>query len=394
MAPHPRHWIVRTGRSGQLRRHRFGPSRARERWSFNISYVLITLPIAAAVIFATVTKRDGESLAAITICGGRRASSPAIRRCGPGPSSRNSAPGPAQSRWLKMWLISVHDNLAGSYGLVWDQRTGFLSATLKCAALSTWLVDANVGDGWVANWARLAGQPGLRTDDRLGVGDGRTRPPSRVDAGPSRVQPDVPRRARARPPHHGRARPHRPGMAADIQTRVTITFDPAASSEPLDTLADQAAEGLRTAGRHAVRSAGLTASAPSPAPRTTSSPASCAPPSIPKPGARCRASSAPPRPVHGPPPRPSTLARGRPDRARGALAPVPARLRVSVVWGWHEAPRQRVTSNVLARLMSPGRFPRRVTLIYRPFSSAHAAHHLEDQVNAAKPRSGAQAAGP
>ena len=54
-----------------------------------------------------------------------------------------------------------------------------------------------------------------------------------------------------------------------------------------------------------------------------------------------------------------------------------------MVWGWHEAPRQRVTSNVLARLMSPGRFPRRVTLIYRPFSSAHAAHHLEDQVNAA-----------
>ena len=67
MAPHPRHWIVRTGRSGQLRRHGFGPARAREHESFNISYVLITLPIAAAVIFATVTKRDGESLAAITL---------------------------------------------------------------------------------------------------------------------------------------------------------------------------------------------------------------------------------------------------------------------------------------------------------------------------------------
>jgi hypothetical protein len=53
------------------------------------------------------------------------------------------------------------------------------------------------------------------------------------------------------------------------------------------------------------------------------------------------------------------------------------------VWGWHEAPRQRVTSNVLARLMTPGRFPRRVTLLYRPFSSAVAAHQLEEQVNAA-----------
>ena len=35
--------------------------------SFNISYVLITGPIAAVVILATITKRDGESLAAIAL---------------------------------------------------------------------------------------------------------------------------------------------------------------------------------------------------------------------------------------------------------------------------------------------------------------------------------------
>jgi hypothetical protein len=56
---------------------------------------------------------------------------------------------------------------------------------------------------------------------------------------------------------------------------------------------------------------------------------------------------------------------------------------VSVVWGWHEAPRQRVTGNVLARLMTPGRFPKRVTLLYRPYSAADAAEQLEQQVNAA-----------
>jgi len=55
----------------------------------------------------------------------------------------------------------------------------------------------------------------------------------------------------------------------------------------------------------------------------------------------------------------------------------------SVTWAWHEAPRQQVTSTVLTRLMSPGKFPKRVTLLYRPLSAGQAAGILEDQVNAA-----------
>jgi hypothetical protein len=49
---------------------------------------------------------------------------------------------------------------------------------------------------------------------------------------------------------------------------------------------------------------------------------------------------------------------------------------VSVSWAWREAPRQQVTSGVLTRLLSPGRFDRRVTLVYRPLPAGHAARLL------------------
>src|SRR3954451_12856690 len=50
-----------------------------------------------------------------------------------------------------------------------------------------------------------------------------------------------------------------PGTAAEVQTRVTITFDPSQSSEPLATLADQAAEVSRllTGMESALRACGV-----------------------------------------------------------------------------------------------------------------------------------------
>ena len=41
-----------------------------------------------------------------------------------------------------------------------------------------------------------------------------------------------------------------------------------------------------------------------------------------------------------------------------------------MTWAWSEAPRQNVTADVLARLVAPGRYPKRVSLQYRPFGAA------------------------
>jgi hypothetical protein len=56
---------------------------------------------------------------------------------------------------------------------------------------------------------------------------------------------------------------------------------------------------------------------------------------------------------------------------------------VSVSWAWHEAPRQAVHADVLSRLLSPGPYPKRVTLLYRPLPAAEAARTVEREVNAA-----------
>ena len=44
-----------------------------------------------------------------------------------------------------------------------------------------------------------------------------------------------------------------------------------------------------------------------------------------------------------------------------------------VSWAWHEAPRQNVTADVLARLITPGPYPKRVSLQFRPFPAVSAA---------------------
>jgi hypothetical protein len=56
----------------------------------------------------------------------------------------------------------------------------------------------------------------------------------------------------------------------------------------------------------------------------------------------------------------------------------------SVSWAWREAPRQSVTSDVLARLLGPGAFPKRVSLQYRPLPAAAAATALDNEVRAAE----------
>ena len=55
----------------------------------------------------------------------------------------------------------------------------------------------------------------------------------------------------------------------------------------------------------------------------------------------------------------------------------------SVSYAWREAPRQNVRADVLARLVSPGPCPKRVSLQYRPLPASAAAAALDSEVRAA-----------
>lgn len=58
----------------------------------------------------------------------------------------------------------------------------------------------------------------------------------------------------------------------------------------------------------------------------------------------------------------------------------------SISWVLQEAPRQQVSHDVLLRLLSPGRFRRRVSVLYRTLPRDVAGTVLENEVNAAAVR--------
>jgi len=275
-------------------------------------------------------------------------------------------------------LLSCEDGRGGHFGLVHDTRSGHLTATLRCAATSTWLVDGADADGWVANWHSWLASRGF---DPMVQWVAVT-----VDTAPepgSTLARNVAERIDPTAPQDALDLVHQlveasPAASADVETRVSVTFDPARAGMPLTDLADAAAEVSRAlAGMEAaLAECGVTVLGRSRADelagavRVAFDPAS-----------RGDVESA----LHG-------SATPADDLTWETAGPVAAEESwdhyrhdsgLSVSWAWHEAPRQQVTSNVLVRLMSPSRYPKRVTMLYRPMSAGAAARLLEDQVNAA-----------
>ena len=277
-------------------------------------------------------------------------------------------------------LLDAEDGYGGRYGIVHDRRTGLLTATLRAIPASTWLADRFDADTWVANWggwlASLGHVPMLRwvtvtVDTAPDPGS------TLADAVAAAVDPAAPRAARA---ILGDLVEAAPAAAADVDTRVSLTFDPKASPAAPKNLTAAMAEagrtlsGLETAlGTCGVTVLGrLTCDEITGVVRTAFDPASRG--EVNRILAQARAGMA-----HG--------QLGWADAGPVGAEELPDRYRhdsgVSVTWAWDEAPRQSVTADVLARLVAPGLYPKRVALQYRPFPAADATRVLESEVGAA-----------
>jgi hypothetical protein len=278
-------------------------------------------------------------------------------------------------------LLSAEDGCGGRYGLVRDRHTGYLTATLRVAPISTWLADTEDADRWVANWAAwlaslgylpalrwvtvtvdTAPDPGSTLSGQIAAAIHPSAPPSVVEIMDQLV-------ATA------------PAAAADVRTWVSITFDPKAfPAQPRDiatavTEAGQALSGLESSlgtcgvtvlGRaRAVDIAGMVRVAFDPEVRGQVG--------------RLLAMGVSPAledklnwASAGP-----AGAEEHPDCYRHDSG-------TSVSWAWREAPRQNIPSDVLARLLGPGAFPKRVSLQYRPLPAAATAAALDSEVRAAE----------
>ncbi|HEV2374066.1 MAG TPA: SCO6880 family protein [Streptosporangiaceae bacterium] len=277
-------------------------------------------------------------------------------------------------------LVSAEDGYGGKYGLVWDRRTGLLTATLRVVPASTWLAERADADTWVANWgawlASLGHHPMLKWVTV--TVDTAPEPGSTLAGSVAHViDPSAPFAARQ---ILGQLVEAAPATAADVDTRVSLTFDPQASPAAPKNLAAAAAEtggvmyglesALGTCGASVLgrlgpaEIAGVVRTAFNPAaraqtPRTT---------------------------------RRHSAGTGTQRIGWAGVGPMTAEelpshylhgSAMSVTWAWCEAPRQNVTAGVLACLLAPGPYPKRVALQYRPFPAAAATRVLEGEVNAA-----------
>jgi hypothetical protein len=277
-------------------------------------------------------------------------------------------------------LLDAEDGRGGRYAIIVDRRTGTMTATLRVSPASTWLANRADADSWVANWggwlASLGYLPALRwvtvTIDTA------PEPGSTLaDSVAAAIDPAAPLPARQ---IMGQLVDAAPAAAADVDTRVSITFDPKASpSAPTGQLAAAAEVGQMLHGlESALGTCGVTVlGRATPAEiagvvRTAFDPAARGEVN------RLLAHASNGRPVPG-----LSWAEAGPVGAEEEPGCYRHDSGISVSWAWSEAPRQNVTADVLARLVAPGRHPTRVSLQYRPFPAMQATRGLEAEVNAA-----------
>ncbi|WP_433332994.1 SCO6880 family protein [Spirillospora sp. CA-294931] len=274
-------------------------------------------------------------------------------------------------------LLSAEDGYGSRYGIVWDRRTGLLTATLRVVPASTWLANRSDADSWVAAWGGwLAGLGHLPAMRWVTVTvDTAPEPGSTLaDAVTTAFDPSAPAPARDILTELVAAAP---AAAADVDTRVSITVDPAKSPNAPKDLPEAVGElgrildglasslggcGVTVVGRAtAAEIAGAVRTAFDPDARGEVNRLLAGPDAAEILG-WCDAG-----------PIGATEHADRYEHDSG----------VSVTWAWHEPPRQNVHSDVLARLVAPGPFPKRITLQYRAFPAAAASQVIQQEVNAA-----------
>lgn len=336
--------------------------------------------VAALVAAAVLVRIDGQSLVDAM---GRRVRFRSAARGGLLERSggllmdrpRHAAlPGPMAA----LVPLSTDDGRGGRQCLMWDRGSDYLTAVIRVAPVGLALADRGQADLWVAGWGSFLADLGYHRMVRHVTVTVDTTPSGGTtvrDHVAERMDPNAPAGARQ---VLNELVASSPAVSADTDCWVSLTFDPKrASPEPEDLLGKVAevtrwlptlenrlaSTGIAVLGRadvewitHRLRVAY------DPASRTDHDE-----PSI-------------------------------DDVQRWSDAgPVAARETwdwwqhdsgTSVSWGMAEAPRQAVSDRVLIPLLSPGRWPRRVTLLFEPFAADDAAKQVEQQVTAAQFRRG------
>lgn len=347
-----------------------------------LAYISSTLALGAAAagavtVSAVVVRIGGQSAADVVL---RRVRFSRARSAGWTELSggmltdhprKHDLPGPM----APVVVVSSDDGRGGKQGLLWDRRTGWLTAVIRVSPVGLDLADRAQADTWVASWGGFLADLGFQPTVRHVAVTVDTAPSGGTtldDYISSRLDPTAPAAARAVMVELVNSTP---SSSADVDTRVSITFDPnRANPRPADLLGAVAEVTRWLPGlESSLAMAGVAVLGRASADWLTG---------------RMRIAYDP-------------ASRGDVGRIRDGhdntelllwseAGPVRATESwdhwrhdsgISVSWAMSEAPRQAVVDRVLTPLLAPGPFPRRATLLYEPFSAATAADEVEREIN-------------
>lgn len=259
--------------------------------------------------------------------------------------------------------LSTQDGLGRPYGLLWDRRTGRLTASVRVAPVGTVLADPERTDGWIGSFAAWQASLGYEPTIEwvsIVVESAPSSGTELADYVADRLDPDAP--AVARETISQIAAAHR-GATADISVRVNLTFQPQrARPAPRDD-AERVAEVSRVLGglEGNLPLCGVAVIGRATAARFTH---------------WLRAAYDPDARRELP-----RLSEQEHLLAWADAGPVRAETRVDHYWhdcGWSVSwamaglPNQQVTSNVLVPLVMPGRYHRRICITYQPYPADQA----------------------
>ncbi len=278
-------------------------------------------------------------------------------------------------------LLTAEDGFGGRYGIVRDRHNGYLTATLRVVPTSPWLANTGDADSWVANWGAWLASLGYLPAVRWIIVTIDTAPDpgsTLADQVAAATDPAAPQAARD---ILSQLVATAPAAAADVDTRVSVTFDPAAYPNAPRTVTAAIAEvGHSLAGLEAaLASCGLTLLGRARAADLAGIVRIAFDPAVRGEITRLLATDITPRLETR-----LDWASAGPQAASEHWDCYQHDSGTSITWTWREAPRQNVRSDVLARLVAPGPYAKRVTVQYRPFPATAAASTLDSEVRAAE----------
>lgn len=334
---------------------------------------LIATGVSVVVLLAVVVRIDGQSVADVLTrrLRFRRASSAGWLDLSTGVlvqhARRFDLPGPM----APLVPLDCDDGRGGRQGLLWDRRTGYVTALIRVSPVGLGLADREQADVWIASWGGFLADLGYQqmvrhvavTVDTAPAGGATLR-----DYVTERIDPRAPQAAREVMAELVEASP---AAIADVDTHIAVTFDPARANPRPAELLDVVAEVtyLLPGIEASLSSVGVTVQGRATVDWITR---------------RLRV-------AYDPAAR-ADIARDLPEsevmawheagplRAEEAWEHWRHDSGISLAWALQEAPRQAVIDRVLTPLLAPGKFPRRVTMLYEPYPAGQAATEVEREI--------------